>query len=183
MIYTNVNDLGFDAISFIDTTNGWLFGNAFYQGAIREIIYRTTNGGYDWYQESVDLSKGLQDGIMIDRYHGWAVSVDGSVLAYTPITALPENVDGIPTRFTLHPNYPNPFNATTSIGYEIPTRAEVRIVLYDELGRVVRVLVNQVHEPGRYQSALDGSSLGTGVYFYRMVAGSFVDTKQLLLIK
>ncbi|PKD44764.1 choice-of-anchor L domain-containing protein [Rhodohalobacter barkolensis] len=80
-------------------------------------------------------------------------------------------------------NFPNPFNPTTNIRYQIANQAEVSMVVYDLLGRRVATLVNQTQQPGIYNVQFDGSSLASGVYFLRIQAGSFVDIQKLTLIK
>jgi len=89
----------------------------------------------------------------------------------------------VPVVFKLEQNYPNPFNPTTTIIYSIPTSSDVRLTVYDILGREVRVLVNEKKGPGVYTTSLNGGQLASGVYFYRLVAGSNTVTKKMLLLK
>jgi hypothetical protein len=90
---------------------------------------------------------------------------------------------GVPTTFNLSQNYPNPFNPVTKIEYALPNDAKVSIKIYDMLGREVSVLVNDVQKAGYYKLDWNGSSLASGSYFYRMVAGDFVAVKKMMLIK
>jgi len=90
---------------------------------------------------------------------------------------------GGPTIFALSQNYPNPFNPATTISYDVPKSGIVALKVYDVLGREVALLVNEQKQPGSYRVKFDGSSLSSGVYFYRLQAGSFVDTKKLVLLK
>ncbi|MGO9480237.1 MAG: aryl-sulfate sulfotransferase [Candidatus Kryptoniota bacterium] len=85
--------------------------------------------------------------------------------------------------YSLSPNYPNPFNPSTIINYQVPSNGLVTIKVYDVLGREMETLVNDVKSPGEYTVRLDGGNLSSGVYFYRMTAGSYVSTKKALLIK
>ena len=94
-----------------------------------------------------------------------------------------EPVGSIPTEFRLFQNYPNPFNPGTIIKFEVPKASPVSLKVYDILGREVSVLVNERKEPGSYEVKFDGSNLASGVYLYRLRAGSFVQTKQLLLCR
>jgi carboxypeptidase T len=89
----------------------------------------------------------------------------------------------IPVKFSLEQNYPNPFNPTTQINYSIAKEGLVKISIYDILGREVKTLVNEVKTPGFYAVDFDGTNLSSGMYFYRMESGSFVDTKKMTLIK
>ena len=85
--------------------------------------------------------------------------------------------------YALNQNYPNPFNPTTTISYTIPKDGMVTLKIYDVLGREVETLVNQVQEVGKYEVQLDGSRLASGVYFYRLVSGTHVITKKMLMLK
>jgi hypothetical protein len=89
----------------------------------------------------------------------------------------------VPIAFKLEQNYPNPFNPTTTIIYSVPTSSDVRLTVYDILGREVKVLVNEKKGPGVYTSTLNAGRLASGVYFYRLVAGSNIITKKMLLLK
>ena len=90
---------------------------------------------------------------------------------------------GVAGGFSLGQNYPNPFNPTTVISYQLPAASDVRLVVYDVLGREVAVLVNERKTPGSYEVKFDGSGLTSGVYLYRLTAGSFVQTRKLLLLR
>jgi hypothetical protein len=101
----------------------------------------------------------------------------------------PEEQQNLPTAYGISQNYPNPFNPTTTIGFEVPPPGDnVEIVIYDVMGRVVRVLVNERKPAGRYTITWDGrngggESVTSGVYFLRMSAGSYRATKKLLVLK
>ena len=141
------------------------------------------------------------DGDLTD--FGWSVALqsDGKIVvagsaqadfgptAFAVARFLPSNVTGItkvkslPTNFVLFQNYPNPFNPTTVISYQLPKVSNVSLKIFDVLGREVATLVNQKQSAGKYSVTFDGSRLPSGVYFYRLVAGSFVSVKKLMLIK
>jgi subtilisin-like proprotein convertase family protein len=89
----------------------------------------------------------------------------------------------IPSYYSLSQNYPNPFNPTTNIKYTLPKSEFVKLVVYDMTGREVKTLVNEYKQQGVYDIAFDGSALASGVYFYKIEAGSFVETKRMVLIK
>ena len=89
----------------------------------------------------------------------------------------------IPDEFKLSQNYPNPFNPSTSINYSIPTASNVKITIYDALGKSVNVLVNQNQLSGNYNIMWNASNLPSGVYIYKIEAGSFTDAKKMILIK
>jgi subtilisin-like proprotein convertase family protein len=89
----------------------------------------------------------------------------------------------IPNNYSLNQNYPNPFNPMTTISFDIPKADNVKLVVYDLLGREVALLVNQFRQAGTYDVQFDGSTLSSGVYFYRLETGSFTETKKMLLVK
>ncbi len=88
-----------------------------------------------------------------------------------------------PTAFSLDQNYPNPFNPVTTIAYAIPKQITVRLEVYNLLGHRVALLVDKVQTAGFYSEKFDGGSLASGVYFYRLQAGSFVQTRKLMIMQ
>ncbi len=108
---------------------------------------------------------------------------------FADTTTAVEN-DKLATDFILYQNYPNPFNPTTTIKFTIPSvetpyRAslQTKLIVYDILGREVKTLINKQLQPGEYEVQFDGSNLPSGVYFYRLNAGEFSDSKKMFLIK
>ncbi len=98
-------------------------------------------------------------------------------------TAVVERKGETPTIYTLYQNYPNPFNPSTTIEYALPQPSHVVLKVYDVLGNEVRILVNGKQPAGHHQVHLDAKDLPDGVYFYRIQAGDFVQTKKLTLLK
>ena len=90
---------------------------------------------------------------------------------------------GIPNVFALEQNYPNPFNPTTSISYTIPKTELTTLKIYDVLGNQVATLVNGVNSAGAHNVQFDASKLSSGIYFYKLQSGSFVQTKKMMLLK
>ncbi|MFQ3599125.1 MAG: T9SS type A sorting domain-containing protein [Chloroherpetonaceae bacterium] len=90
---------------------------------------------------------------------------------------------GLPKQFALEQNYPNPFNPTTIINYQLPMASNVSLKIYDVLGKEVATLVNARQEAGTYNVNFNGSNLTSGVYFYRLQAGNFVQTRKMMLVK
>jgi endoglucanase len=88
-----------------------------------------------------------------------------------------------PREFQLQQNYPNPFNPSTTIKYELPSASEMTLTVYDMLGREVSVLVNEKRDAGVYEVKCDMSGLSSGAYFYRLTAGSYVQTRTLMLLR
>ena len=121
---------------------------------------------------------------VIISYNGMAdtlyVVVDDSV-----VTGIKETKDIkiMPKNFNLSQNYPNPFNPTTIINYSIPKTSLVTIKVYDILGREVKTLINEEKPSGNYSVQFSAGKLASGIYFYRMRAGSFIETKKLVFMK
>ena len=92
-------------------------------------------------------------------------------------------VGSIPKELSLHQNYPNPFNPITMIRYDLPQQATVKIAVYDMIGREVATLVNETKEAGSYEVNFAASQLASGVYFYKLSAGSYTSMKKLMLMK
>jgi hypothetical protein len=90
---------------------------------------------------------------------------------------------GIPTEFSMSQNYPNPFNPTTRIKFGLPQRAMTKITVYDVLGREVQTLIDRELETGYYEINVDINDFPSGVYFYRIQSGNFVQTKKMILMK
>ena len=89
----------------------------------------------------------------------------------------------LPAKYSLVQNYPNPFNPTTNIIFDVAKLSDVKIVVYDVMGREVQILVNESLKPGTYETSFDGSSLNSGVYFYKLITDGFTETKKMLMLK
>jgi hypothetical protein len=99
------------------------------------------------------------------------------------ITGIKANGTGIPDKFDVSQNYPNPFNPTTIITYQVPVSSVVTLKVYDMLGKEIRTLVNERKSAGFYSAVFVASNLPSGVYFYRMQAGKYSETKKLTVLK
>jgi hypothetical protein len=111
----------------------------------------------------------------------------GRATMSTRISGVPSFVEqlnsDIHLPYALYQNYPNPFNPSTSIRYSLPHRSEVSLIVFNSLGQQVAVLVQGNQETGYHEVKFDGSGLASGVYFYRLQAGTYLETKKLLLIR
>jgi hypothetical protein len=99
------------------------------------------------------------------------------------ITSVEPTSNELPSSFSLYQNYPNPFNPSTTIMYQLPNQSHVTLKVFDVLGREVATLVNQMESPGYKQVTFNANAFPTGIYTYRLTAGSFVQTKKMILIK
>lgn len=106
--------------------------------------------------------------------------------AVIQLTSLTTGIHGEPTvadEFSLKQNYPNPFNPSTMISFTLPTNEFVTMKVYDKLGREVRTLVNENKTAGTHSVNFFGDDLASGIYFYKIQAGSFTETKKMILVK
>jgi hypothetical protein len=94
-----------------------------------------------------------------------------------------EDETDAPSATALLGNYPNPFNPSTSISYQLSTAGNVSLIVYDVLGRNVATLVDGIQQAGLHQVNFNGSNMASGMYYYRLIAGSFSDVKRLMLVK
>jgi len=99
------------------------------------------------------------------------------------LTGVTKNEGQIPTDYALSQNYPNPYNSTTKIKFDIPKASYVKLIVYNVLGREIKTLVKEKLNAGRYDINLDGSSYPSGVYFYKLITDEYVDVKRMVLIK
>jgi subtilisin-like proprotein convertase family protein len=109
---------------------------------------------------------------------GWGIQFNNQTLV-----GVENNYTGIADKFSLNQNYPNPFNPTTTIKYSLAKDVNVKILLFDILGREIQTLTNEFQRAGSYELLFNAKSLASGTYFYKIIAGDFVDTKKMLLIK
>ena len=142
-----------------------------------------------WTQGYIDLTTYADSTIRIAFHfisnHAWEdngwyiddVRIEGI------ITEVDENENIYPSEFSLNQNYPNPFNPVTTIKFSIPKDSKVTLDVYDILGAQVKELKNEDMKPGYYEVELNASALASGVYFYRIKAGDFVQTKKMILLK
>ncbi|GMU95274.1 T9SS type A sorting domain-containing protein [Ignavibacterium album] len=107
--------------------------------------------------------------------------INGTVFGDTVLSV--EKNEEIPTNFVLYQNYPNPFNPGTTISWQSPVSGWQTLKIYDILGNEIATLVDEYREAGRYKIEFDASSLASGVYIYKLTAGSFISSKKMILIK
>ncbi|NOX18076.1 MAG: T9SS type A sorting domain-containing protein [Chlorobi bacterium] len=157
-------------------------------------VFWTTDGGEDWEEQVSQYSYGdLFKVQMLNELDAWAVGRDGLILKTTSggITWIDnENNVDLPENYSLSQNYPNPFskssggNSATVIKFSIPNAGNVvSLKVYDVLGNEVATLVNKKLSAGEYEVKFDGSGLPSGVYYYRLQAGNFAETKKMIILK
>jgi hypothetical protein len=115
--------------------------------------------------------------------NGLATSNEGTGSGVGNGSGTGTGADAIPTTYGLEQNYPNPFNPTTVIRYALPTASDIRLEVYDMMGRKVSTLVRGTKPAGYHEAVFDASHLGSGAYMYRLMAGDVVLARTLYLIK
>ncbi len=130
------------------------------------------NETYQWWIETLDGHSQTQSDTAVFRTSSDILAVPGQ----------PEEED-LPKAFALRQNYPNPFNPATTIRYELPQAATVSLKVYNVLGQVVRTLVEEEKPPGRYAVNLQAQDLASGIYFYRIQAGGFTQTRAMCIVR
>ena len=94
-----------------------------------------------------------------------------------------KQLEQLPTVYSLGQNYPNPFNPTTTIGYVLQEKSNAKLTILNTIGEEMAVLVNEEQDKGYHKVEFDGMNLTSGVYFYRLQAGNYVETKKMLLLR
>jgi hypothetical protein len=106
-----------------------------------------------------------------------------SLLNYTPISVTPIG-NSVPETFKLYQNYPNPFNPTTKIKFDVGHMSKIKLLIFDLLGREIRILVNERLSPGTYETEFQAEDLPSGIYFYRLEADTkIIQTNKMILIR
>lgn len=127
------------------------------------------------------------DSTLVDSASGWNGTILGSLSFDTAMnctaTAISNVKNEVPTDYKLYQNYPNPFNPTTSIKFSIPKSSYVELKIYDILGKEVATLISDPYQAGVYVFDFNASTLASGVYFYKLVAGDFKEIKKMILLK
>ncbi len=165
---------------FINENIGWA-GGSYGQ------IYKTENGGKTWRTQNSLNESFIRKFYALNDSEVWACGGGGKIIYTTnggdTITSIHQISSNVPDRFDLSQNYPNPFNPVTKINYDLPKSGMVKLVVYDILGREIKILVNEFTQAGKYSVEFDGSKFASGVYFYRIQAGDFMSVKKMLMIK
>lgn len=169
---------GGNDIYFIDQNTGWLAGFG---------VAHTTDGGLNWQVQDIPVDDIFTSLFFIDYTTGWIVGYNGTILKTTTggASSIQENTQehSIPVQYSLSQNFPNPFNPSTTIYYSLPKSDNVKLKIYDLLGKEIVSLVNDYQTAGEYEITWQQKGLSSGIYFYRLQAGDFSETKKLIFRK
>jgi carboxyl-terminal processing protease len=131
-----------------------------------------------------DIRPPLNDQIIDQMYlQGVDVELEYAIQQLDQMTGVKTSANRTPVTYFLSQNYPNPFNPSTTISYQLPAAGKVTLKVFDILGREITTLVNEDKTAGNYKVNFNGSRLGSGIYFYQLRSGSFIQTKKLVLLK
>jgi len=176
---TEVNNFGFEVERSLSSHSSSLNGHSL-PNTWEVVGFVSGAGNSNSVKEYsyTDLSLNLDLNLNL-RYRLKQIDNDGS-FAYSKEV---EVLNSKPSTYQLSQNFPNPFNPSTVISYQLPVTAQVTLKVFDVLGNEVASLVNQQQEAGSYNVTLDASTLASGTYIYRLIAGDFVSTKKLVVLK
>ncbi len=152
-----------------------------------------SSGVQQWIQSYNGPANGNDYGhfIAIDNYRnifvsgssGGVIGTDIATIKYSQLVGINPVSNEIPAEYKLLQNYPNPFNPMTNVKFQMPNTAFVKLIVFDILGREVSALVNEQLNAGTYEVQWDASAYPSGIYFYKLTAGEFTETKKMILIK
>jgi hypothetical protein len=148
-------------------------------------VYVSNDNGANWTQRNEGLGNIVVHVFCIINNYIFA-GTDGNSVYRRPLSELIgiqpiSNV--VPNQFSLSQNYPNPFNPTTKIQFALPKSSFAKIVVYDALGRDMETLVNEQLNTGTYEAEWNASNYPSGVYYYKLTAGDYMETKKMMLLK
>ncbi|HEX9971473.1 MAG TPA: T9SS type A sorting domain-containing protein [bacterium] len=146
-------------------------------------VFRSIDNGDNWTKINAGLSGRIYSLVINSSDIIFAGATTAIFRSIQPTTAINDNIDCEPLYFSLAQNYPNPFNPSTIIQYSIPKASQVELKIFDLLGRELKVLVTGKQEAGSYQVQFDSQGLPAGLYFYRLRAGKFCETKKMVIVK
>lgn len=167
----------FNSVDMVDSNNIFIAGND-------GIIYNSTNGGFNWELQQSGVTSNLNKVEFYNDKTGWIVG-DYGVILFTSTGGKSWSPDppDTPEKFTLAQNYPNPFNSGTTISFTVPVKNHVAIRIYDVTGKKISELLNEEKEQGTYKINFEPKALASGVYFYTLSSGNFIETRRMVIIK
>ncbi|MFZ1517511.1 MAG: YCF48-related protein [Ignavibacteriaceae bacterium] len=167
------------SVFFANYSIGWAVGS---YGA----IIKTTDGGNSWYNQESGTTEDLNSVYFINADTGFICGMNGSLLYTTDgggVISSVENRNNQLTNYSLLQNYPNPFNPSTTISYQLPKTGNVSLKVFDVLGKEIATLVNEEKPSGSYNVEFNVYGLASGIYYYQIKAGEFIQTKKMILLK
>lgn len=175
--------LNYDYMQFIvfqTQDTGWIVGSS-------GVILKTIDSGINWGRQICPTAQNLRSAFFISPTTGWVVGNYGTILKTIDgggTTSVEHNGNSeIASDYYLFQNYPNPFNSETIINYSIPVNGFVSLKIYNVLGKEIITLVEKEQPRGNYEISFNGGDLSSGIYFYKIKANTFSQTRKFVLLK
>lgn len=163
-------------IKFVNQNSGWVISSPY--------VFKTTNGGNNWNKYALPTNNIINSIYFVNENTGWIAGENSTIIkSINGGVGITKTDNIVPDGFKLHQNYPNPFNPTTTIKFDVQKAGDVKIKVYDLMGREVQTLVNERLQPGTYETTFDGSQLSSGVYYYKLISDNYTYTKKMVLLK
>jgi photosystem II stability/assembly factor-like uncharacterized protein len=155
------------------------------------VIVNSSNGDTTFYGNNLYIKNLKQVPCLLNQKYYWRVRSENlngvsdwsEIRSFTTNSTTSVADQTIPDKITLHQNYPNPFNPTTTINYDLDSKQFITLKVYDVLGNVVVTLVNEEKPAGSYEVDFNALNVSSGVYFYKLTSGNFIETKKMVLLK
>ncbi|MBU2492656.1 MAG: T9SS type A sorting domain-containing protein [Bacteroidetes bacterium] len=172
----------------LDSKNGFAVVSKLITGGNKTFLYRTFNAGDNWCLE--DVPDGFEPiGINTIGKYFYAIGKNGKSITSIPkVVGIEQDIISLPTEFHLYNNYPNPFNPSTIISFDLITTKWIKLDIYDSNGRLIKELVSGSLAPGRHTISWDGTNnnsfkVSSGIYYYRLQSINNSQTKKALLLR
>ncbi len=175
------SDTLYNSLKYFDPNNALAVG---YKGR----IIMTTNGGTSWGIQISGANAQLRRVVFINSQTGW-ICGDSSIILKTTnrggeiLTDIIQTNTKVPDNIILSQNYPNPFNPTTKIKFDIPKSSDVKLIIFDAVGRVVRSITKNNLTAGSYEYEFNGESLSSGIYYFKLETNDFSKTMKMVMVK
>ena len=183
LLYSTGFEHGINSSQIVKENLGWIVGDS-------GLIAMTDSAGYNWNVQESGTFNNLFALSFIDTLTGWVLGKNNLILHTTDggenwstLVSIDNQEYNIPNEFTLLQNYPNPFNPVTTIEYSLPKASEVLVTVYNVLGEEVTRLVENTQLAGHHRVIWNASKVASGIYFYRLQAGEFVQTRKMIYLK
>ena len=178
----------FSTINFIDENIGWSAGSKQYASLWSSTIIKTTNGGKNWLEQNAPNTVGISNIFPINEkvcyatgYNGIFKTNDGGGIVGVGKNNYNKNI--IPSQLELYQNYPNPFNPSTTIEYKLTKKEYVTLQIFNILGQKVEQLIEGEQNSGSHKIIWNPKGICSGIYFYRLQAGNYLETKKMILLQ
>jgi len=185
---TNITNLQFalTSMKFVSPNTGYIVGSATVNTTDIGLLLKTTNNGLNWQRQNLIANQYLKDICFINDLTGFIAGQDGLILKTTTggeFIGINQISSEIPKSYYLQQNYPNPFNPVTNIKFDLPKKSNVKITIFDIIGKEISVLVNEELNSGTFEVNWDASNFPSGVYFYKIETEEFSESKKMILVK